>query len=56
MGRGGARACAGGLCSCFPFNLPRARRLTQARGIDWPERFESATWELLRTTLGTVPE
>lgn len=36
--------------------LPRARRLAQARGIDWPERFESATWDLLHTTLCIVPE
>lgn len=32
--------------------LPRARRLAADWGIDWPERFEAATWRRLRDTLG----
>ena len=32
--------------------LPRARRYAAARGVDWPERFEVATWEKLGRDLG----
>jgi len=31
--------------------LPRARRLAKAWGVEWPERFEAATWKWLRETL-----
>ncbi|MFY0613380.1 MAG: nucleotidyltransferase domain-containing protein [Hyphomicrobiaceae bacterium] len=31
--------------------LPRARRLAAQWGIEWPERFEAATWEHLRNNL-----
>ena len=31
--------------------LPRARALAAARGIDWPEAFEAATWDLLERRL-----
>ncbi|WP_422028318.1 nucleotidyltransferase domain-containing protein [Roseovarius sp.] len=32
--------------------LPRARRMARARGVDWPERFEAATWARLAEALG----
>lgn len=32
--------------------LPRARRMAGRLGIDWPERFEAATWAHLKRTLG----
>ena len=32
--------------------LPRARRLADRWGVDWPERFEEVTWEKLRSALG----
>jgi len=32
--------------------LPRARRRARHLGIDWPERFEAATWDRLAQTLG----
>ncbi|MCK0168933.1 nucleotidyltransferase domain-containing protein [Jannaschia sp. S6380] len=32
--------------------LPRARRLAAERGIDWPERFEVATWAMLGEAIG----
>ncbi|KIC48062.1 nucleotidyltransferase domain-containing protein [Tateyamaria sp. ANG-S1] len=32
--------------------LPRARRLAKQRGVDWPEKFEAATWEKLNEALG----
>lgn len=32
--------------------LPRARGLAESRGVDWPERFEAATWDYLGETLG----
>lgn len=32
--------------------LPRARQLADARGVEWPERFEAATWDYLSDTLG----
>lgn len=32
--------------------LPRARKLAKQRGVDWPERFEAATWEKLKQALG----
>ena len=32
--------------------LPRARKLALACGIDWPERFEAATWRQLNESLG----
>ncbi len=32
--------------------LPRARRYAAARGVEWPERFESATWEKLQRAIG----
>ncbi|QBY01660.1 nucleotidyltransferase domain-containing protein [Rhodophyticola sp. CCM32] len=31
--------------------LPRARRLAKQWGVDWPERFEAATWKQLNNTL-----
>lgn len=31
--------------------LPRARKMALQRGIDWPERFEAATWQKLKETL-----
>ncbi|MDO6732165.1 nucleotidyltransferase domain-containing protein [Marinovum sp. 2_MG-2023] len=31
--------------------LPRARTLAKQRGVDWPERFEAATWEKLNQAL-----
>lgn len=35
--------------------LPRARRMAARLGVDWPERFERATWAHLRATLGIEP-
>ncbi|MCK0095928.1 nucleotidyltransferase domain-containing protein [Yoonia sp. F2084L] len=32
--------------------LPRARKRATALGVDWPERFEAATWAKLKETLG----
>lgn len=32
--------------------LPRARRLAAARAVEWPGRFEAATWDYLGETLG----
>lgn len=32
--------------------LPRARQLAKQRGVEWPERFEAATWEKLKQALG----
>ncbi len=32
--------------------LPRARRRAQQLGVNWPERFESVTWDRLAATLG----
>lgn len=32
--------------------LPRAKRLAEARGVEWPARFEAATWDYLGETLG----
>ncbi len=32
--------------------LPRARAMALSLGIDWPERFEAATWAHLRNSLG----
>ncbi|MCY6382637.1 aminoglycoside 6-adenylyltransferase [Hoeflea prorocentri] len=34
--------------------LPRARKLAQQQNIDWPERFEAATWKLLNASLGII--
>ncbi|MCC5960106.1 MAG: nucleotidyltransferase domain-containing protein [Rhodobacteraceae bacterium] len=31
--------------------LPRARRMAQQLGLDWPERFETVTWARLKKTL-----
>ncbi|MCG8547622.1 MAG: nucleotidyltransferase domain-containing protein [Alphaproteobacteria bacterium] len=31
--------------------LPRARKLAPGWGVEWPERFEAITWEMLRDTL-----
>lgn len=35
--------------------LPRARRMALARGIEWPERFEAATWRMLAEELSIEP-
>jgi hypothetical protein len=35
--------------------LPRARKLAKQWGIEWPERFEAATWEHLQKTLAVQP-
>lgn len=35
--------------------LPRARKMAARVGIDWPERFEAATWAHLRKTLAIEP-
>ncbi|RAH96098.1 hypothetical protein DLJ53_33250 [Acuticoccus sediminis] len=35
--------------------LPRARRLARIWGVDWPERFETATWKRLHDTLSIEP-
>ena len=35
--------------------LPRALRLAEDRGIDWPESFEQATWAHLRSKLEIEP-
>ena len=35
--------------------LPRARRLAKLWGVEWPEKFEAATWERLDKTLGIGP-
>jgi hypothetical protein len=35
--------------------LPRARRLARAWGVEWPERFEAATWKQLHETLSIQP-
>ncbi|RAH95945.1 hypothetical protein DLJ53_33660 [Acuticoccus sediminis] len=35
--------------------LPRARRLARVWGVDWPERFETATWKRLHETLSIEP-
>ncbi len=35
--------------------IPRARRLAPVWGVDWPERFETATWQRLRETLAIEP-
>lgn len=35
--------------------LPRARRMAGRLGIDWPERFEAATWAHLERSLGIHP-
>jgi predicted nucleotidyltransferase len=35
--------------------LPRARRLAEDRGIDWPESFEQATWAHLKSELAIEP-
>jgi hypothetical protein len=35
--------------------LPRARRMAKRRGVDWPERFETATWAHLAAALGVEP-
>ncbi len=32
--------------------LPRARQLAGRRGVEWPERFEAATWAKLHQSLG----
>ncbi len=32
--------------------LPRARQLARLRGVEWPERFEAATWDKLNESLG----
>lgn len=32
--------------------LPRARKMAARLGIDWPEPFEAATWDHLKTELG----
>lgn len=32
--------------------LPRARRMAMQIGVEWPERFEAATWAHLKHTLG----
>ena len=32
--------------------LPRARQRAAALDMDWPERFEAATWQRLESTLG----
>lgn len=34
--------------------LPRARQLAEQRGVEWPERFEAATWEKLEQSIGVV--
>ena len=34
--------------------LPRARRMARARGVDWPERCEAATWARLAEALGVA--
>ncbi|ODT15568.1 MAG: hypothetical protein ABS35_31040, partial [Kaistia sp. SCN 65-12] len=35
--------------------LPRARRMAAHLGVDWPERFEAATWAHLGASLGIEP-
>jgi len=35
--------------------LPRARRMAERMGIEWPERFEEATWTHLSRTLNIWP-
>jgi hypothetical protein len=35
--------------------LPRARRLLQLWGVEWPERFEAVTWKRLGKTLAIQP-
>lgn len=35
--------------------LPRARKMAAKLGIEWPERFEAATWVHLRRTLAIEP-
>lgn len=35
--------------------LPRARRLAKRWGVEWPQRFEAATWERLKHTLSVEP-
>ena len=35
--------------------LPRARRLAKVWGVDWPDRFEQATWNHLRASLSLEP-
>jgi predicted nucleotidyltransferase len=35
--------------------LPRARRLAKVWGVDWPDRFEQATWDHLRASLSLDP-
>ena len=32
--------------------LPRARRMAKRHGLEWPERFEAATWRMLARELG----
>ena len=32
--------------------MPRARRFAQKLNIEWPERFEDVTWQMLEQKLG----
>ncbi len=38
--------------ACARSYLPRARQMAQKRGVEWPERFEAATWQRLDASLG----
>ena len=33
-------------------HLPRARRLAERVGVEWPDRFEAVTWDKLDRSLG----